>query len=126
MKETLLRALYMPILLIMILQPMLSYLDYLLDLTVKANTNYLVQKAAVEGRVTPHLRQEVIDNLKAVGFSENQIWIEYDPVVRHRGERIDVSITVFRNRMLFPYLFTSKTLPNSYYAKGSILSEYLD
>jgi len=126
MKETLIRAIYMPVLLYMILQPMLSYLDYLYDLVVKSNTAYLTQKAAVEGMVTPQLEQEVIDNLTAVGFSEDEIHIESNPTIRYRGERIDVIVRVERDRTLFPYIFTNKQQPSYYYGHGSIISEYLD
>jgi hypothetical protein len=116
----------MPVLLYMILQPTLSYLDYLYDLQVKANTAYLAQKAATEGRVTPQLMQEVTNNLKAIGFSEGEIHIEADTILRYRGERIDVAIRVERNRTLFPFNFTSKSQPNYYYAHNTIVSEYLD
>ena len=125
-KETILRAIYMPILLYMILQPILSYLDHLYDNAVKSNTAYLTQKAATEGRVTPQLIQEVTNNLKAIGFSEDEIHIESDPVLRYRGERIDVAIRVERNRTLFPFNFTSKSQPNYYYAHNSIMSELLN
>jgi len=126
MKETLIRAIYMPVLLYMILQPMLSYLDYLYDLVVKLNTAYLTQKAAVEGMVTPQLEQEVINNLTAVGFSEDEIHIESNPTIRYRGERIDVIVRVERDRTLFPYIFTNKQQPSYYYGHGSIISEFLD
>lgn len=126
MKETLLRAIYMPVLLYMILQPMLSYLDYLYELNVQANTAYLTQKAAAEGRVTPQLVQEVTNNLKAIGFSEDEIHIESDPTVKYRGERIDVIVRVERNRTLFPIAFTSQAQPKHYYGRGTIMSEYLD
>lgn len=126
MKETLLRALYMPILLYMILQPMLSYLDYLLDLNVKANTAYLVQRAGVEGKVTEELKQEVIQNLMAVGFSPSEIHIEADPTLRYRGERLNITIRVDHRRNLFPYWFTRQPVPNAYYGHGTIMSEYLE
>jgi hypothetical protein len=126
MKETLLRAIYMPVLLFIVLQPMYSYLDYMYDTAVKANAAYLTQKAAVEGRVTPQLRNQVIENLKAVGFHEDEIRIESDPMIRYRGERIDVTVRVERDRALFPYVFTSQSMPKEYVGHGTILSEYVD
>lgn len=126
MKETLLRAIYMPLVLYIILQPLYSYLDYTYDVTVKANAAYLTQKAAAEGRVTTNLRQQVINNLKAIGFKEDEIQIETDPGIRYRGERIDVTVKVLRERKLFPYLFSSKSMPNYYVGHGSIMSEYLE
>jgi N-methylhydantoinase A/oxoprolinase/acetone carboxylase beta subunit len=126
MKETLLRAIYMPLLLYIILQPMYSYLDYLYDLAVKANTAYLTQKAATVGRVTPELRQEVVEKLMAVGFKEDEIQIESNSSVRYRGERIDVTVRVERDRTLFPYMFTSASMPNVYVGHGTIMSEYVD
>jgi hypothetical protein len=126
MKETLLRAIYMPVLLYILLQPMYSYLDYLYDTAVKANAAYLTQKAAVEGKVTPQLRQEVINKLTAIGFHEDEIQIESDAVTRYRGERIDVTIRVNRKRTLFPYIFTSESMPDDYVGHGTIMSEYMD
>lgn len=125
MKETVLRALYLWIVLIIITQPILDYTDYLKELIVKANTSYITQKAAVEGTVTTALKNEVIDNLKAVGFKEDQITIEYETIIKDRKERLDVVIKVERPR-LFLYNFSSVQQPQYYYGHGYIMSEYLD
>lgn len=126
MSQTVARALLFWLLLFILLQPSLSHLDYLLDLTVKSNAEYLAQKAAVEGTVTPALRQEVLDNLKAVGFSENSIEILYDSSISERGQRIDVTIRAPRIRM-FPYIFSgTQTQPKFYYAHAYVMSEYLE
>jgi hypothetical protein len=96
------------------------------EMAVKANAAYLTQKAAVEGKVTPQLRQEVINNLTAIGFHDDEIQIESDPMTRYRGERIDVTIKVYRKRTLFPYIFSSESMPDYYVGHGTIMSEYMD
>ena len=126
MSQTVARALLFWLLLFILLQPSLSHLDYLLDLTVKSNAEYIAQKAAVEGTVTPALRQEVIDNLTAVGFSAASIQINYDTSVVERGQRIDVTIQAPRIR-IFPYIFSgTDSQPQYYYAHTYIMSEYWD
>lgn len=126
MKATVLRALFMWLVLFIILQPLFTYIDYLLDLQVKANTSYLVQKAATEGMVTSTMRNEVISNLKAVGFPEASISVTSSTeTVQTRKQRIDVYITAPRLN-LFPYKFADAAQPTRYYGHGSIMSEYLD
>lgn len=126
MKATVLRALFMWLVLFIVLQPMFTYIDYLLDLQVKANTSYLAQKAAVEGTVTPTLKNEVIQHLQAVGFRESDIEITSDAsAVQERSSRLDVYIKAPRIHM-FPYNFSSGSTPGYYYGHGSIMSEYLD
>jgi len=112
--------------LFIILQPIFSYIDYLLDLQVKANTSYITQKAATEGMVTDTMRREVISNLQAIGFAEASIEITSSTeTVQERKQRIDVYVTAPRMN-LFPYNFSSGTQPTRYYGHGSIMSEYLD
>lgn len=126
MKETVLRALFMWLVLFIILQPIFTYIDYLLDLQVKANTSYLTQKAATEGMVTASMRNEVIANLRAVGFPEASIAITSSTaVVLERKQRIDVYISAPRLN-LFPYNFSGSSQAANYYGHGSIMSEYLD
>lgn len=112
--------------LFIILQPIFTYIDYLLDLQVKANTSYITQKAATEGMVTAAMRSEVIANLKAVGFPEASIVITSSAAtVQERKQRIDVYVTAPRVN-LFPYNFSGMSQPSQYYGHGSIMSEYLD
>ncbi|AIQ51096.1 hypothetical protein [Paenibacillus sp. FSL R7-0331] len=126
MKETVLRALFMWLVLFILLQPIFTYIDYLLDLQVKANTSYITQKAATEGLVTSSMKSEVIANLKAVGFPEASIDISSNTeTVQERKQRIDVYISAPRLN-LFPYDFSGKSQPARYYGHGSIMSEYLD
>ncbi|WP_150265731.1 hypothetical protein [Paenibacillus tepidiphilus] len=126
MKETVLRALFMWLVLFIILQPIFTYIDYLLDLQVKANTSYITQKAATEGRVTDSMRSEVIANLAAVGIPEASISITSSTAsVQQRKQRIDVYVTASRVN-LFPYNFSGASQPTRYYGHGSIMSEYLD
>lgn len=126
MKATVLRALFMWLVLFIILQPIFSYIDYLLDLQIKANTSYITQKAATEGMVTDMMRREVISNLQAIGFAEASIEITSSTeTVQERKQRIDVYVTAPRMN-LFPYNFSSGTQPTRYYGHGSIMSEYLD
>jgi len=108
------------------LQPIFTYIDYLLDLQVKANTSYITQKAATEGMVTSAMKSEVIANLTAVGFSATSISItSKTETVQDRKTRLDVYITAPRIN-LFPYNFSSSTGALNYYGHGSIMSEYLD
>lgn len=93
MKETILRALFLWFVLFIILQPIFSYIDSLLDVQVKANTSYLAQKAATEGMVTSSIKNEVINNLKRLGFSAAEIEITSSTTtVQDRGSRLDVYI----------------------------------
>lgn len=126
MKATVLRALFMWLVLFIILQPIFTYIDYLLELQIKANTSYITQKAATEGMVTASLRSEVIANLKAVGFPEASIAITSSTTtVQKRKQRLDVYISAPRMN-LFPYKFSGLSGPTRYYGHGSIMSEYLD
>ena len=126
MKATVLRALFMWLVLFIILQPIFSYIDYLLDLQVKANTSYITQKAATEGRVTDTMKREVISNLQAIGFAAASIDIKSSTeTVQERKQRIDVYVTAPRVN-LFPYNFSSNAQPTRYYGHGSIMSEYID
>lgn len=126
MKATVLRALFMWLVLFIILQPIFSYIDYLLDLQIKANTSYITQKAATEGLITASMRSEVIANLRAVGFPEASVQITSSTAtVQERKQRIDVYIRAPRVN-LFPYNFATATQPTFYYGHGSIMSEYLD
>lgn len=112
--------------LFIILQPIFTYIDYLLDLQVKANTSYITQKAATEGMVTASMRSEVVDNLKALGFSEASIEITSSTeTVQDRNTRLDVYVKAPRISM-FPYNFSGETQSSYYYGHGSIMSEYLD
>lgn len=126
MKATVLRALFMWLVLFIILQPIFTYIDYLLDLQVKANTSYLAQKAATEGMVTAGMRSEVVNNLKALGFPEASIEITGSSVtVQERTTRLDVVVKAPRINM-FPYNFSGSAQADYYYGHGSIMSEYLD
>ncbi|WNS41019.1 hypothetical protein [Paenibacillus sp. MMS20-IR301] len=126
MKATVLRALFLWLVLFIILQPIFTYIDYLLDLQVKANTSYITQKAATEGMVTAAMKSEVIANLRAAGFPGNSIEITSSTeVILERKQRLDVYITAPRVH-LFPYNFSGVTQPARYYGHGSIMSEYLD
>ncbi|KUP25287.1 hypothetical protein [Paenibacillus sp. DMB5] len=126
MKETVLRALFLWLVFFILLQPIFTYIDYLLDLQVKANTSYITQKAATEGIVTSSMKNEVIANLKAVGFPEASIVISSNTeIVQERKQRLDVYIIAPRLH-LFPYDFSGKSQPTRYYGHGSIMSEYLD
>jgi hypothetical protein len=112
--------------LFIILQPIFTYIDYLLDLQVKANTSYITQKAATEGMVTASMRAEVVSNLRAVGFPADSIEItSSSETVLERKQRIDVYVTAPRVN-LFPYNFSGASQPEHYYGHGSIMSEYLD
>lgn len=126
MKATVLRALFLWLVLFILLQPLFSYIDYLLDLQVKANTSYITQKAAVEGMVTSSLINEVTNNLTALGFSSGDIEITSSTAsVQSRGRRIDVYIKAPRIHM-FPYQFSAQDQPLFYYAHGSIMSEFIE
>ena len=126
MKATVLRALFMWLVLFIILQPIFTYIDYLLDLQVKANTSYITQKAATEGMVTAAMREEVLSNLKAVGFPGSSIEITSSSEgVQERKTRLDVFIKAPRIHM-FPYNFSAVPQNPFYYGHGSIMSEYLD
>ncbi|WP_150274235.1 hypothetical protein [Paenibacillus tepidiphilus] len=126
MKETVLRALFMWLVVFILLQPMFSYIDYLLDLQVKANTSYITQKAATEGTVTSSMRTEVINNLSKLGIDPAKINItSSSATVQERKSRIDVYIKVPRINQ-FPFDFSSGSQPTYYYGHGSIMSEYLD
>ncbi|MFD1775744.1 hypothetical protein [Paenibacillus rhizophilus] len=126
MKATVLRALFMWLVLFIILQPIFTYIDYLLDLQVKANTSYIAQKAAIEGMVTAGMRSEVVNNLKALGFSGASIEItSSSETVQDRKTRLDVYVKAPRISM-FPYDFSGEVQSSYYYGHGSIMSEYLD
>lgn len=125
MRETVLRAFFLWIIVFAIVQPLISQADHLLDMTVKSNCEYMAQKAATDGTVSSSLKQEVIDNLKAVGFSESDITTVFDTTIKDRRQRIDVKLTAKRST-LFAYTFSSLAGPSVYYAHNYIMSEYLE
>lgn len=94
----------------------------MLDVVVKANAEYAAQKAAPYGYITPDIRQEIIDNLTAVGFNADQIVIESQLEKQERGDRIDVIIRAPRLPMLL-YRFGSSQLPTEYFAHAYTTSE---
>jgi len=119
-----LRVFFFWLVVIILIQPILSSIDYYLDLHVRAVTAYVAEKAAPEGMVSPQLHQEAVDMLTAVGFKEDDIIINYDNSIHERGESITVSIQVPRD-MMFVYRFISN-MPTFYYAKSTVMSEWLD
>lgn len=124
MKETIVRALFFWLTLIILVQPMLSHVDYLLDLVVKANAEYAAEKAAPEGIMTSALRQEVLQNLAAVGLDPDKVIIESGTTVLERTERLDVRIRAPR-QPLFLFRFGSEAMPKEYYAHAYVMSEYI-
>lgn len=112
--------------LLIILQPIVSYMDYLLDLQIKANTSYLAQKAATEGMVTSALKNEVIKNLSAVGFPAASILISSSTeTIQDRKTRLDVYIEAPR-LVSFVFNFSKGGHSKNYYAHSSIMSEYIN
>ena len=124
MKETIMRALYFWLLLVIIIQPFLSQRDYLLNLVVKSNASYLAEKAAVEGRITPELVEEIKANIEAVGLKVEDGDISGTTTLRQRGEEIEVVIRVKRPGA-FLYNLGTVGAPTHYYSRQSILSEYV-
>jgi len=118
------RLLFFWFALLILIQPSLSYLDYLLDLAVKSNAEYAAQKAAPAGGVTPQLRQEILDNLAAAGFDPAQVTVESTSTTVDRGERIDVRIRAPRLPM-FLYRFGRESWPQEHYAHAVVMSEYV-
>lgn len=124
MREAMLRVVFFWLVLFMTMQPILSSIDYFLDLHVRSITAYIAEKAAPEGMVTSQLRDEAIELLTAVGFRESDIEITYTNTMQDRGNRIDVIVKVPRD-MFFLYNFASNT-PSFYYSRSSVMSEYID
>lgn len=119
-------ALFMWVTIIMILQPIFSYRDYLIDNLFKSYAFNIAQQAAVEGYVTPSLKQDLVEKLKKIGFSEDEIELTYSTIEVDRGTAIDIKLKGPRPPS-FPYFFGSNS-PNdrSYYAHVDIMSEHLD
>jgi hypothetical protein len=124
MKETLVRALFFWLTLMILVQPMLSHIDFLLDMIVKANTEYAAEKAAPEGILSGALRQDVLQNLAAVGFDPSEVVLESSATVVERTERLDVRIQAPRRPMLL-FRFGSEALPEHYYGHAYVMSEYI-
>jgi hypothetical protein len=125
MKETILRAILFPLTLFILIQPLISHKDYLVDLIVKANAAYAAEKAAPEGLVTPAIRDQVIDNLEKIGFADSEIEMVYDTTLKGRQQQLDVMIRIPRPP-LFIYYFGTETQPQYYYARSYVMSEYLE
>lgn len=107
-----------------LLQPLLSHLDYLLDIVVKSNADYAAEKAAPDGVMTAELKQTVLDRLAAVGFDPDTVQVTSSSTIVDRGEQIDVKITAPRLPM-FLYRFGSQSMPSTYYAHSYTTSEYI-
>lgn len=118
------QILFLWLFVLILLQPMLSHQDYMLNVAVKANADYAAEKAAPYGHVTPELRQEILDNLRGIGFDPSQIMIESQVIQQERGERIDVIIRAPRMPM-FLYRIGNSQLPREYFAHSYTTSEFL-
>lgn len=125
MKTTALaQILFLPIFTLILFQPTLSHIDYSLDVIVKANAEYAVQKAAPYGYLTSDIKQEILDNLADVGFNPDFITIESQLEELERGQRIDIIITAPRMQM-YLYKLGSKDIPRQYFAHAYTTSEYI-
>ncbi len=123
MKTTTLAQLFFLWLFVFVLfQPLISHQDYMLDVAVKANAEYAAQKAAPQGIVTPELRQEILDNLSALGFDPSEVNIESQLEKQERGQRLDIIIRAPRLPM-FLYRLGNINLPTEYYAHTYTTSE---
>jgi hypothetical protein len=124
MTSTLSRVLFLWVALIILIQPLWSHLDYLLDVVVKSNAEYAAQKAAPYGSITPEISQEVLAHLTAVGFDPAQVLIESENGVQPRGGAIDVKIRAPRLPQFF-YRFGQANFPEQYYAHAYTTSEWI-
>ncbi len=125
MSITISKAFLYWVVILMILQPWLSYRDFLIEGIIKSNTNHIAQLAAVQGYVTPQIRDELIQNLGKIGYSPSEVNLTYSTVQVERGERIDIVVTAPRAPS-FAFLFSSSDEPKNYYARANVMSEYLD
>ncbi|MBJ6360493.1 hypothetical protein ACFOQM_04090 [Paenibacillus sp. GCM10012307] len=119
------RVAFVWMLIFLIIQPLLSHIDYLLYVVVKSNANYAAEKAAPDGMLTPSVREQVLANLQAVGIDPSQVVIVSNassPL--KRGEELEIQIEAPRLPM-FVYQFTGQELPTTYFAKAYTTSEYI-
>lgn len=126
MKATVVRALYFWLVLVIIIQPFLSQRDYLLNLVVKSNASYMAEKAAVEGRVTPAIRDEIMANLRAVGFTDSEISISGSGTTSTatRGQSIEIILAVKRPPS-FAIDVSTESGAENFYSRVQIMSEYI-
>jgi hypothetical protein len=119
------RALLIWFSIFMLLQPILSYRDYLLDTLVKSNTYFLAQVSAPDGFVSPTNRQVVLNNLQRVGITPATVQIISESTIKDRGERLDVEIQAPRANS---FLLNFGDIPQSniYIGHAYVMSERMD
>lgn len=117
-----------PLMLIMLFQPQLNNFeeqrkDYIIQALERAN-----EKAAVEGYYTDEIKQELIELVKKVGYSEDDIELLVTSDIRYRGEFVEGSVKVpnqFYYIMIDSLLDRGNTQPKSHVHYTSRMSEYV-
>lgn len=114
------------LLIFMVLQPMLSHIDYTLSIVVKSNAEYAAQKMAPAGMLTAEVKEAVMENLAQVGFKAADVqWQTNTTQPLKRGEHLEVTIIAPRMPM-FVLSFFGQELPKDYYARAYTTSEWVD
>lgn len=116
------RALYFWLVLVIVIQPALSQIDYVRNLAVKGSASYLAERAAPAGRLTPDLIAEVKSKLEAIGL-EN-VTIDGTTDVQPRGGTIQVTVTASRTPSI-ALKITSREEERYYRAQSQIMSEFV-
>lgn len=105
--------------------PILSYIDSLHREAVEVVLQEGAKKAAIEGRFTSiivnDMKQELVDHYN---FDANQIIINGTSSLTYRNNYIEASIEVPRGPIFLFEIFNNG--PNSFKKETKILSEYID
>lgn len=105
--------------------PILAYLDSLHREAVEVVLTEGAKKAAIEGRFTPEIVQDMSDTLvERYNFDETKINIEATQSLTPRNQYLEASIEVPRSFIFILDIFNQG--PSTFTKETKILSEYIN
>lgn len=124
MSTSLTKALFWWLVLIILIQPTLSYIDYKIDNRIGNITYWAIEKmtADTNGELTPEIKQAILDEFAAMNYTENEVEIITSIVETERGNRLDLTIKADRGKM-FLYNLSGQSTPSQYVHYASSMIE---
>lgn len=128
MKHLIALLMLSPLLIFFLLQPSLNHAEEIRGKQAQVVINTANDKASIEGRYTDGIIQYIKDEMKKVGYKEEEIELEVTTSLTHRGEYVEGRIQV-PNKY---YMLLSKALlgwefEDLYHIRSSSrMSEYVD
>jgi hypothetical protein len=124
MSTSLTKALFWWLVLIILIQPTLSYIDYKIDNRIGNITYWAIEKMTADsnGQLTPEIKQQILDEFSLMNYSESDVEIITNVVTTERGNRLDLTIKAKRGQM-FLYNLSGQATPDQYVHRASSMIE---